>query len=442
VQSPNLLFRQARERLPSPSRPGECMSRSELAKIANEELYPPERRRFSPVNANYVGKLERGEIRWPQPRYQDAFRKALQVGPEADIGFIDPERMAPVRAESVDRRGLLMGAGVTAGLALFGEPTLSLLAPVADELPLRVGRDHIAYVHEVANIFRHLDNSRGGGVARKLADQHLCSLARLLTVNCPGALRPALHTAVAQLAGVVGFMLFDAYDHENARRRFTFALQCAEIGGNWHQRALLLTAMARQAIWCELPDEGLTYIEMGLVRADRLTNTERAMLNTVRARALAKFGPRRAQEALAAVGAADEAFADSEPSEDPAWMRFYDDAQHNGDTAHALFDVAVSTDLATEAITRFGYSVNHHGPEYARSRAISRTKLATLVMKQGDPREAAAIGQQALDDAGSVHSRRAADDLRALSRVATTHATIEEVQLLRTRVDKTIEATQ
>src|SRR5207237_5188027 len=119
---------------------------------------------------------------------------------------------------------------------------------------------------------------------------------------------------------------------------------------------------------------------MRLVRANRLTATERAMMHTVRARALAKSGPAYGQDAMTAVGLADEAFAHSQPAEDPPWMRFYDDAQHHGDTAHALFDVALHTGLTTEASTRFQYSVDHHQPEFARSRAISRTKLASLTM--------------------------------------------------------------
>lgn len=191
-----------------------------------------------------------------------------------------------------------------------------------------------------------------------------------------------------------------AGQHDDARRRFSFALQCTDVGGNWHQRAMVLSSMARQAVWCGQADEGLTYVEMGLVRADRLTATERAMLHTVRARALAKLGSPRVQDALSAVGAADEAFAASQPAEDPPWMRFYDHAQHHGDTAHALYDIAIHTPLKTEAAdSRFRYSVQHHEPEFARSRAISRTKLASLTMTHGDPHEAAAIGQTALDGA-------------------------------------------
>jgi hypothetical protein len=217
-------------------------------------------------------------------------------------------------------------------------------------------------------------------------------------------------------------------------------LQCAEIGGDWHQRAMLLADMARQAVWCGEPDDGLTYTELGLVRADRLTATERAMLHTVRARALATLGPTRAQEALAAVGAADDAFAHSDPAEDPRRMHFYDAAQHHGDTAHALYDIAVHTQLRTEADSRFRYSVAQHGPGFTRSRAISRTKLATLTMVQGDPHEATHIGHLALDDAGSVRSRRAIDDLRELLRVATRHRDIPETQHLRARLQQTVGA--
>jgi hypothetical protein len=410
------------------------MSRSELARLASAELFPPERRQFSPLDGNYIGKIERGEIRWPQLRYQEALRVALQVAPDDDLGFLDPNQAKSDSVDVMKRRSLLTGVTSAVGLSLVGEPTPDLLDPFDDtDLPTHIGRDHIDHLAELAEVFDHLDNSRGGAATRRLADQRLRFLAKLLTLNCPASLRQDLHTALGQLAGVVGFMLFDAYDHDNARRRFTFALRCAEIGGNWHQRAMLLSSLARQAIWCGQPDDGLTYIEMALVRSDRLTATERAMMHTVRARALAKFGSARAQEALAAVGAADEAFTDSKPAEDPTWMRFYDSAQHHGDTAHALFDVAVLSDHQTDAVARFEHSVTHHSPEYARSRAISRTKLATLVMRQGDPHEASAIGQRALDDAGTVHSRRA-DALRALATAAAMHPAVDQAQALRTRI--------
>jgi hypothetical protein len=437
----NELLRAKRERLASPTRASEPMSRAELAAQVSKVLFTdPQMVTRSPFDANYVGKLEAGVIHWPKAEYRAALRTILGVGSDSELGFSDA-RARRDTVDDVNRRELLTSVGTAMSASVVSGPGMRLLAPSSsEELPRRVGRDHIAQIVEAADIFEHWDNSHGGALAREIADDKLRHLAQLLNRQCPTRLRPDLHTAMAQLAGVVAFMLFDAYEHDDARRRFAFALQCAELGGNWHQRAMLLSSMARQAIWCGQPDDGLTYVEMGLVRADRLTSTERAMLHTVRARALAKLGPPRAQDALAAVGAADDAFTDSQPANDPPWMRWYDDAQHHGDTAHALYDVAIHTQLQTEAVTRFQYSVVNHQPEYTRSRAISRTKLASLIMAQDDPHEAASIGQLALDDAGTVRSRRAADDLRNLHRLATAHAGMPEVEALRIRINATVGA--
>jgi hypothetical protein len=140
---------------------------------------------------------------------------------------------------------------------------------------------------------------------------------------------------------------------------------------------------------------------------------------------------------LSAVGAADEAFARVNPAVDPPWMTFYDHAQHHGDTGHALFDLSIQG-RRTEAAQRLGYSVAHHAPAFARSRAISRTKLASLLMVTGDPRKAAQIGQKALDSAGSLRSHRAVDDLWELHRYAGRHPNITEATELRERIIETL----
>ncbi|MFC4071931.1 hypothetical protein [Actinoplanes subglobosus] len=430
---PNPLLIRARERQESPTLPGEIMSRAELAGAVSKILFPDPRQRVnSPFNANYVGKLESGVIRRPnRPDYRAALRAVLGVATDEELGFSSRIWTPPHPAvPEAPRAGVSPGPG-----SVTRRPASDLLRPDhTDDLPRVVSPEHVAEVLSAAGMLERWDNSHGGALATELADDKLRAKARLLDVTCPLDLAGDLATAMAHLAGVVAFMLFDAYAHDAARRRFAFALQCNDIGGNWHQRANLYANMARQEIWCEHADDGLTYTEMGLVRSDRLTATEKAMLHTVRARALAKMGPPRAQDALRAVGMADEAFSHAKPSEDPPWMRFYDDAQHHGDTAHALFDIAMRTGLDTQAPDRFRYSVEHHQREFARSRAISGTKLASLTMAKGDPREAAVAGQRALDDAGTVNSRRAATDLRELHRLAGAHATIPEVADLRDRI--------
>jgi hypothetical protein len=195
---------------------------------------------------------------------------------------------------------------------------------------------------------------------------------------------------------------------------------------------LVLSSMARQAIWCGDPDSGLTLTELAMVRADRLTPTERAMLFSARARALGKL--RRVQETASTIGMADEQFANSSPDNDPAWMAYYDAAQHSGDTGHALYELAVCGHFVSDARERLSAAVARHSAAYVRSRAISGIKLACLTMVTGDPLDAASLGSRALGDAGKIRSRRAVDDLRELRALAEPHSRLTEVGELCSRI--------
>ncbi|WP_407702090.1 hypothetical protein [Streptomyces toyocaensis] len=106
-----------------------------------------------------------------------------------------------------------------------------------------------------------------------------------------------------------------------------------------------------------------------------------------------------------------------------------------------LYDLVLLKDQDTgQASRRFEIAIEGHDDAYARSRAISGTKLASLLMAKGDPQQATAIGHQALTDAGHLTSRRAADDLKELTRFAARHRRIPEVAYLRERIGATLQA--
>jgi hypothetical protein len=67
-------------------------------------------------------------------------------------------------------------------------------------------------------------------------------------------------------------------------------------------------------------------------------------------------------------------------------------------------------------------------------RAICLTKLASLTLVTGDPLQAAALGHEALDIAGTIRSHRAAEELRELARYTTAHQHLDEVAHLRQRI--------
>ncbi|ARZ66731.1 hypothetical protein SMD11_1067 [Streptomyces albireticuli] len=422
------------------------------------------------VSGNQIGKIEKGErlcrkplarlldaaldtggiLEWMCPYAEaeadnerhDAYKTKGRTGagrtgvPESVMLSLDDETLRDNWSD-VRRRSFLTAGGVS---AIAASPFSHLLAPTEPaQLPAVVRLQDIEQIQDAANVVSGWDNAYGGGgIVRQVATAQLKWASALLECRCPEKIRPHLFAAAARLGMVVGATDFDAYAHDDARRVFAFAAACAEEAGEWHLRAKIYSFRARQAIWLGDADTGLTHAELGLARSERLTATELAMLHTARARAYAKLGDTEA--ALKAIGAADEAFSRRVPEADPPWMAYYDEAQHQGDTGHALYDIALAGHHQPTAVERFDTAVKLHTDAYVRSRAMSRTKLAALNMAVGDPREAVAMGELALEDVGQMRSRRAADGLRELAALGYRHRAIPEVVQLRERIQEAINA--
>lgn len=302
---------------------------------------------------------------------------------------------------------------------------LAIHAPV----PAGVGWAEVEHVRAATSGFAAAENLRGGGPSCEAAAGQLRWATRLLDARAGEQVGRALVEAVGNLAGVVAFSAFDVGDHRNADRCFRFALWCAEEAGSWSLRAATLTDMARHAAYLGNLDEALSLVEFAQVRADRLTGTARAMVSTVRARILALLG--RHAEAAAAVEQADGHFADREHSTDPPWLAYYDEAEHLGSTARALTPRAIAEGNPGQAGTRLEGAIRLHSAGFPRSKAFSRTRLATLTMTVGDPDHAAHLGRQALTDVAGLQSRRVRDELSGLHRATDRHARNPEVANLR-----------
>ncbi|MGH3870299.1 MAG: helix-turn-helix domain-containing protein [Pseudonocardiaceae bacterium] len=381
----NDRLRTARERTASPTHPDDCLSRQELAELVNAYLWDHHEKMVE-LDANYVGKIERGLIRWPSKLYREALRAILGVPTDAALGFINTRR-AVVRLADVDRKQFLHSTTLGVGALALGPITALLDGSEPTPIPGRVGTTEIEQIRTATQVFASWDSAYGGGLGRAAVFAQLRWSASLLDVTCPARLRTELLSAVGDLADLTAFMAFDVGAHDEARRVFSFALICAEQADDWHLRAQVMGNLALQEIWTGRPDEGLTLIEHALVRADRLTPTERTMLHTYRGRALAKM--RRIRETLIAIGTTDDHFVHSTPADDPPFMTYYNAATHAQCTGQALFDLAMLGRDPAETTKRLAAAVAGHTAGYARSRAISQTKLASLTMATGDPVEAA-----------------------------------------------------
>ncbi|WP_043224521.1 helix-turn-helix domain-containing protein [Streptomyces sp. NRRL F-5193] len=330
---------------------------------------------------------------------------------------------------AVDRRKLMTLLGGL-GVAATALPT----RPVR---PRQVRAEDIQQVRAASTTLSQWDAKFGGdGLVQSAAEGEMAKARALLELSCPPSLRQTLFTDVGRLAIVLGAAAFDRLQHDEAAELLELGRQCAEEADNWSLRASALNWSARQEIWRGRPEKGLTLAEVGLVRSDRLTPREQASLHNARARALAKM--RQAKEARAAIGRSDDIVAQAKSlGEEAPWMRFYDHAQHLGDTGHALFDVAMfGGDRADVELARHRLedAVDGHTPEFARSRALSATKVATLLMSTGEPDRAVAVATKALDEVGRLCSRRAAADVASLAQAAAPFSRRPELAELRARI--------
>jgi transcriptional regulator with XRE-family HTH domain len=401
-----------------------------ISKVEKGERFPSrELARRMDAALDTGGALER---LWPQLEHERATRYSAVTA----LGFVNARaRRGVAKLEDVYRKQFIHAVtGLGVGLLLQDGLLAALLHGGSEPIPIprRIGVRDIEQIRTATRVFESWIHTYGGESARGAIMGQLRWSAQLQRATCPAPLRPELFSALGDLAETAGFMAVDAGAHEEARCVFGFALICAEKANDWPLRAEVLSSMAEHAIWTGRPDYGLALAEHALLRADRLTATGQALLHNDRARALAKM--RRINEALTAIGTADDHFAHASPANDPPCMAFYDTARHAQLTGLPLCDLAMLGHNPGAATHRLESAAAGHAANNSLSRAICLTKLATLTMATGDPLHAATIGHTALDTA-PLCSRRTAEELRELARHATAHQHINEVAHLRQRIN-------
>jgi hypothetical protein len=102
IITPNILLRDARNSLASPHRRSQHMSRTELADAVNSalgRLHPRREMTAQYVDFRWIGKLERGEHRWPSDERRAALRHVLKVASDARLGLYSPRRSPDAAAQ-------------------------------------------------------------------------------------------------------------------------------------------------------------------------------------------------------------------------------------------------------------------------------------------------------------------------------------------------------
>ena len=181
------------------------MTRAELAELVARHVWEHYGVQ-SPIDRKYLGRLEAGEVRWPNARYRQALREILGAPSDDALGFRSTNATRP--AKDLDRRSMIRAAAATfGGLALTGRDPRG----ATDELGAAGRPDpsvagHLgAVVHEL----RQADDTAPTGSLLR-ASAGLLALAEEFAVKASGRNQVAIGRVAAEAAMLHWWLMVDA----------------------------------------------------------------------------------------------------------------------------------------------------------------------------------------------------------------------------------------
>ncbi|MGQ4487956.1 hypothetical protein ACN6LM_005170 [Streptomyces sp. SAS_281] len=328
------------------------------------------------------------------------------------------------------RRGFLGSSlALAAGPALI-EPMQRWLVPVAAapaaepepaaaRRPSRLSGPELDLLESTTAMFRSWDAQCGGGLRRKAVVGQLHEVTDLLQEPQPAATSKRLFRCAAELAELAGWMSYDVGLQPTAQKYFVLALHAAKEAGDKPLGSYVLSSMSRQMIHLGRPDDALELIHLAQYGSrDCATPRTQAMLYAMEARAYANMG--QPSKCKRAVRMAEDTFLDAgvDGEPEPDWIRFFSEAELNGENSHSFRDLAyvagrsptyasLAEPVMERAVQLFG-----EDDEHQRSYALNLIGLATVHLLKGEPEASTAPAERALRVARKVRSERVNTRLR------------------------------
>ena len=300
----------------------------------------------------------------------------------------------------------------------------------------RIGHEEVAQIRAAIEAFRSLDNTYGGGLTREaVIGQLIATVSLVEDTTYAEEVGRKLITGVGDLAAVAGWMCHDVSMHAAAQRYFLLALQAAKEAEDPNLGAHVLSCIARQAGHLGRPGDALELIHLARYGARHTaTPTIDALLHSLEARYYAMMG--RWKEFDRAAGQAEAAFADRDPTQDPAWVAYFDTSEYYA-TLGICHQIAARTSApgqARLAIEMIGHALARRDPGRVRSRAFDHLGLARAYLVAGELESAEAAGTTALQLIGKVSSARLRDRLHELLHETSPYSDTPLIADLRSRI--------
>jgi hypothetical protein len=420
------------------------MSRQELAEAVNAWLFAKSGgERESHLDETYIGKLERGEHRWPTERYRAALRGVLGASTDAELGLhinrsgrrSSTDDVAPVTGST----GLLLAHDTwdgarAADLASFladnhdvgSDDALRIShewrivdPPQMVEMAAgrRVGGRLATMVTERAETLRRMDDFLGGGDMHDLVARELrVTVDMVRDASYSEATGKLLLAAVGELCQLAGWVASDAGLYVRAERYYLGGVAAAHAAQDNPLAANLLSSLAYQKANVADPRDAVLLASHAYHGAQAAaTATTRALLLERIAWANARFGD--PQETVRALGEVDEAYAETDPSADPAWVYWL-----NRDEI-AVMAGRCLTELKrpTKAIPLLAAAVGRYDDTHTRELSLYLSWLAEAHVYEGDIDQAADVAARALRLSAGVTSTRGTDRVRLVRRLLAPH---------------------
>jgi transcriptional regulator with XRE-family HTH domain len=388
----NTLLRTARERLGSPSAPGEPLTRQELAELLNAAVYR-ETGRITAIDANHVGKWERGVISWPSAHYRAALRAVLGVASDRELGF---RRQHRATVERVDRKTFLtatLGAGV------------GILA--GHHVPHQEG-DLVAILRGSTVQYRRMESSVGSDQLGPAVDAHLRLVSTVVHEKSP---TPTGFGVLSETAGLAGWLAADRGDFAVARRRYAEAIRHAERAGHPLLVAYMTASLGQFAIESGDARQGLPLLNRAGQRlATDAPDAAHAWLASLHAVADATLGDHR--RATASLRAAENRAAHNRSEARWPWVFAFDSAKT------ARFRAIALGRLGDHASARAAFAAAQPALQAPKPRALAEADHARVLAGSGELTESCHMA------AGALAIGRQYGSERVISRVREFHATL------------------
>jgi hypothetical protein len=263
-----------------------------------------------------------------------------------------------------------------------------------------VGMADVARVRAATGMFAELDNSFGGGHARRVLVHYLQDEVQdLLRGRFTDSVGDALYSTAAQAMLLVAWMSYDSGLHGLAQRYFIQAIGLAEAGRNRILGASILDAMSHQATFLGRFTDAATLASAARTGTRGLAPaTLTAHFHAMEARALARAGDRRGCHL--ALAETVRIFERRDIGSDPDWFRYFDEAELAAELAHCFRDLGEYSAAASQLSSS---RVSSCGP---RSDFFVTMVRAEAVLGLGDADRACAIALGALTLGEHVQSAR------------------------------------